>query len=169
MGEEKSKESADALLDEIMESFDRYLPLSYSDGLCGIGAMIEYLIQNGFAEGDSDEILEEIDRAVITAINSRSHMNASIADGLLGLACYLYERLYYRIRSEEPVVLILKEHIIYLIDWMEEMLLDNTVEKDYYELYFVLILLHQLDIFNAKIEKLLEKCDKEIEKNHIRK
>lgn len=165
-GKEEKKKMAETLLDEIIESCNDHSTLSYSNGLCCIGATIEYLIRNGFAKGDSDDILEEIDRAVITAINNRSLKETSITNGLLGLACYLYERLYYRPQSEEYIVLILKEHIIYLIDWMEETLMNGAIKKNYYEFYFVLVVLHQLDIFNAKIEKMLERCDKEIERKY---
>lgn len=162
-GEENYKEQAEALLDEIVGSCNRSMPLSYYHGLCGIGAAIEYLIRNNFVKGEADEILADIDNAVISVISNRPPMEANIENGLLGLACYLYERLYYRPKSEEPIVLTLKENIIYLIDWMEDMLLNNTIEKNYCEYYFVLILLHQLNIFNVKVEKMFEWCDYEIE------
>lgn len=162
-GEKNYKEQAEALLNEIISSCNRSIPLFYHHGLCGIGAAIEYLIRNDFVKGEADEILEDIDKAVISVINNRPPIEANIENGLLGLACYMYERLYYRTKSEDPIVLTLKEHIIYLIDWMEDMLLNNTIEKKYYEYYFVLILLHQLNIFNVKIEKMLEWCDHEIE------
>lgn len=160
------KEQAESMLDEIMESCNKKLPLSYQGGLCGIGAMIEYLIWNDFVDGNADDIVEEIDKAVVNAINNRPWMQVDIAHGLLGLACYLYQRLYYRSQSEKPIVLILKEHLIYLIDWMDEKLRNPAVEKNYYEFYFVLILLHQLDIFNVKIEKMLACCNGQIEKKH---
>lgn len=162
-GKENYKEQAESLLNEIMGSCNKNMPLSYHHGLCGIGAAIEYLIRNNFVKGEADEILEDIDSAVISVISNRPPMEANIENGLLGLACYLYERLYYRTKSEEPIVLILKEYSIYLIDWLEDMLLNKTIEKNYYEYYFVLILLHQLNIFNVKVEKMLEWCDHEIE------
>lgn len=163
---EDYKEEADSLLDEIMESCNTPLSLSYKEGLCGIGAAIEYLIRNDFVDGDADDILEVIDKAVVSAIHWRPRIGADLANGMLGLACYLYHRLYYRIQSESPLVLDLKEQVIYLIDWMEESLRDEAVEKNYYEFYFVLIRLHQLDIFNAKVEKMLMWCNKELEKKH---
>lgn len=56
----------------------------------------------------------------------------------------------------------LKEYTIYLIDWIAEALQDNSTDKDYYEFYFILVLLHTLNIMNAKIENLLECCDKKL-------
>ena len=35
------------------------------DGLCGIGWGVEHLIQNALLEGDSDDVLEDIDKKII--------------------------------------------------------------------------------------------------------
>lgn len=50
------------LLDDILGDIHKGLNYSFKLGLSGIGWGIEYLIQNGFVEGDSVEICEEIDR-----------------------------------------------------------------------------------------------------------
>ena len=50
---------AGELLEEISENIPETLPINLETGLCGIGWGIEYLIQNGFMEGDSNEILQE--------------------------------------------------------------------------------------------------------------
>ena len=160
--EEEWRIRAEEMLDDIWNECTKDMSLAYRDGLCGIGAGTEYLIQNGFVEGNTDEILAEIDSRVFAAINVRPPFDLSIEQGILGLACYLYHRLYYRKDSEEPTVLDLKEYTIYLIDWIAEALQDNSTDKDYYEFYFILVLLHTLNIMNAKIENLLECCDKKL-------
>lgn len=162
-GEDNYKEQAETLLNEIIDNCNNCKDLSYYNGLCGIGSVIEYLIQNNFVEGEADEILEDIDNAVISVINNRPQMGINIKEGLLGLVCYLYERLHYRIKLENSTVFTLKEHTIYLIDWLEDILSDTKAEINYYEFYFILILLHQMDIFNVKVEKMLEYCDRMIE------
>lgn len=167
-GEEEWSMRAEELLDDIWNECTGDMSLAYEDGLCGIGAGIEYLIQNDFVEGDADEVLAEIDSRVCAVINARPPFDLSIGQGILGLACYLYHRLCYRKDSEMPVVLNLKEYTIYLIDWIAEALQDNTIGKDYYEAYFILVLLHTLNIMNAKIENLLEWCDKEIAAAHLK-
>ena len=53
---------AGELLEEISENIPETLPINLETGLCGIGWGIEYLIQNGFMEGDSNEILAGIDQ-----------------------------------------------------------------------------------------------------------
>lgn len=134
--EEEWRIRAEEMLDDIWNECTKDMSLAYRDGLCGIGAGTEYLIQNGFVEGNTDEILAEIDSRVFAAINVRPPFDLSIEQGILGLACYLYHRLYYRKDSEEPTVLDLKEYTIYLIDWIAEALQDNSTDKDYYEFYF---------------------------------
>ncbi len=49
-------EAASYLLDNVLEKINKELPFSFSSGLSGIGWGIEYPIQEGFVEGESDEI-----------------------------------------------------------------------------------------------------------------
>lgn len=56
---------AGCLLDELYEEIHENLPVNLENGLCGIGWGIEYLVQQGFMEGDTDEILADIDRKVM--------------------------------------------------------------------------------------------------------
>lgn len=51
--EEEWEEKAEVLLDEVMENCSLELPVTYGDGLCGVGVGIEYLLQEGFVEGDA--------------------------------------------------------------------------------------------------------------------
>ena len=44
--------------------------------------------------------------------------------------------------------------MIYLIDWIEEAIWDNSRKSNFYETYFILTLLHKLNIFSSKVEKL---------------
>ncbi|MFR5871025.1 MAG: hypothetical protein ACLUEV_04710 [Alistipes sp.] len=41
------------------------IPINFVDGLCGIGWGVEHLIQNALLEGDSDDVLEDIDKKII--------------------------------------------------------------------------------------------------------
>lgn len=50
------------MLEEVIQELHSDLPIRFSDGLCGIGWGVEYLIQNAFIAGDSDEILEDLDQ-----------------------------------------------------------------------------------------------------------
>jgi len=51
-------------IDEIFSQLVNISSFSMRNGLCGIGWGIEYLLQNQLMEGNSDEILEELDSKI---------------------------------------------------------------------------------------------------------
>lgn len=55
---------ADGLLDQVFANLSTSASPDFENGLAGIGWGIEYLVQNGFAEGNTDEVLEEIDNKI---------------------------------------------------------------------------------------------------------
>ena len=80
------------LLDELYEEIHEDLPVNLENGLCGIGWGIEYLVQQGFMEGDTDEILADIDRKVME-LDPLRMTNLSFRRGLAGIAFYVIARL----------------------------------------------------------------------------
>ena len=80
------------LLDELYEEIHEDLPVNLENGLCGIGWGIEYLVQQGFMEGDTDEILADIDRKVME-LDPLRMTNLSFRRGLAGIAFYVIVRL----------------------------------------------------------------------------
>lgn len=83
---------ADELLAEIYEDIHTDTPINLEGGLCGIGWGIEYLVQNGFMEGDTDEILEDIDRRIMER-DPRRMTDLSFRTGLGGILFYATARL----------------------------------------------------------------------------
>lgn len=80
------------LLEDVLETIDSSLPVNFSEGLCGIGWGIEYLLQQECLSGDSDIVLEDFDKQImITDINRMTDF--SIATGLAGIAYYVHARL----------------------------------------------------------------------------
>lgn len=79
---------AGELLGEIYEEIHVGLPVNFESGLCGIGWGIDYLLQNGFMEGDSDEILSEIDARVMER-DLRKITDYSMRTGLEGISFYI--------------------------------------------------------------------------------
>ena len=49
------------MVEKIQNNIHQETPISYKDGLAGIGSAIEYLVQNGFIDAHTDEILEDFD------------------------------------------------------------------------------------------------------------
>lgn len=160
---EEWKTQANDLLDEIFALCQNNISLSYNYGLLGVGTGIEWLFQKGFLNGNPDIILADIDMLAITAIIKRIIPKTEEIDGLIGLVCYLYYRLHYRKNEETIIVLTLKEHVLYLIDWIIEKVQNSESEKDIYEYYFMLVLLHQLDVCNAKVVNVLKWCNDKVE------
>lgn len=86
------EEFAGELLDDVCSSLSLHCPITFADGLCGIGWAIEFLKKEGFIEGDTDEILEEVDRQVMER-DVRRITDASLETGLAGIAAYVRSRL----------------------------------------------------------------------------
>ncbi len=89
------------LLDEIYEEIHWDLPVNLENGLCGIGWGIEYLVQHGFMEGNTDEILADIDRKVME-IDPLRLSDLSFRRGLAGIAFYVIARL--NAKRQTPVL-----------------------------------------------------------------
>ena len=60
---------ADDLIEKMQNRIYLNTPINYKQGLTGIGATIEYLVQNSFIEGDTDEILEDFDKRIFFTYN----------------------------------------------------------------------------------------------------
>ena len=80
------------LLDEVYEDIHENVLLNFENGVCGIGWAIEYLIQNGYMEGDTDEILEDIDKRIMEYDVCRIS-DLSFRSGLAGIVYYVCARL----------------------------------------------------------------------------
>lgn len=84
---------AEKILEEVFNYISDDIPLNFFEGLLGIGWSIEYLYQNKFIEGDTNEILEELDRKVLK-INIETMNDLTIDKGLGGITHYVLARLY---------------------------------------------------------------------------
>lgn len=86
------EEFADELLGNICNNISLQLPLNFGYGLCGIGWGIEFLKYHGFIGDDTDEILSEIDMAVMER-DLRRNRDMSLTTGLGGIYSYVSSRL----------------------------------------------------------------------------
>ena len=60
------EEVADFLMNQVLNNMTNISPLSFSNGLTGIGWGIEYLIQNGYMPGCGADICSEIDKKLMS-------------------------------------------------------------------------------------------------------
>ncbi len=90
------EDHADFLIDEISSTLnDNVIPLDFENGLAGIGWGIEYLVQNGFLEADTDEVLEELDNRIFQMLVSsdKKFQSIGLSNGLTGFGFYCMARL----------------------------------------------------------------------------
>ncbi len=83
---------ADELLENICENLTIHHPVNFGSGLCGIGWGIEFLKYQGFIAGDTDEILVDVDNAVMER-DVRRISDISLENGLSGILAYVESRL----------------------------------------------------------------------------
>lgn len=86
-------EFADELLNEVIDEMHDDLPFDFANGYSGIGWTIEYLLDNHFIEGDSNEILMDIDKKIMEWDVRRITRN-DLLYGLEGILHYIVFRLY---------------------------------------------------------------------------
>lgn len=90
-GNGRFEDFAGELLDDVCSNLHTSLPITFADGLCGIGWGIEFLKNQGFIEGDTDEILVEIDK-IIMERDVRRISDLSMETGIKGILFYVKSR-----------------------------------------------------------------------------
>ncbi|MDR3057965.1 MAG: hypothetical protein LBU84_07480 [Prevotella sp.] len=103
---------ASELLDEIYEDIHAETPVNFENGLCGIGWGIEYLLQNEFMEGDSDDVLSDIDQKIMER-DIRRITDISFRAGLEGISFYINKRINSLSRKSKKQPF----NDIYIGDW----------------------------------------------------
>jgi hypothetical protein len=84
---------AGELLDDVFEAISDKTSSDFENGFAGIGWGIEYLVRNGFAEGNTDEILSDIDQKLLKKLLSGSGMRMSMKKGLIGIGVFFLSRI----------------------------------------------------------------------------
>ena len=120
-GDPEYQKTADEIITEVFTNLHSLSPADFENGLAGIGWGIEYLVQNNFAEGDTDEILEEIDNRVFRVLNEESLSSFEITNGLTGYLFYLINRLKNKTGPPSIPQLINRELLILTINKIDEL------------------------------------------------
>ena len=77
-GQTEFEETADIMLNNILEKQTMLSSTNFRDGLAGIGWGIEFLLQNNFYEGDPEEILEDVDNVIFkSTLNPQLHSRSA--------------------------------------------------------------------------------------------
>lgn len=94
---------AGELLDEIYQELNEDLPVNFERGYCGIGWAIEYLVQKKFVQGNTNEILYDLDRKVIER-DLRKINDSSFKKGVGGILYYVYCRLLNNSNKDNSIL-----------------------------------------------------------------
>lgn len=93
------RDFAGKLLDEVFANIHIEMPVNMRNGLCGIGWTVEYLLREGFIEGNSNEVLSDIDKKVMEYELNRI-CDESFETGSAGILFYILTRL---ISKQHPI------------------------------------------------------------------
>jgi hypothetical protein len=126
-GNQIYEDYAGELIDEIYEEITANTPVDFENGLAGIGWGIEYLVQNGFIEADTDEVLEEFDNRIFKELIYNTPQDIGLLNGLTGLGAYFLKRLQNPASNDEKIpTLTNKQTLIHLIDELDRRTSDIT-------------------------------------------
>lgn len=152
---------ADDLLDKVFANLSTSAFADFENGLAGIGWGIEYLVQNGFAEGDTDDILEEVDNKVFKSLNEENLNSFELGNGLTGYLFYLISRLKNPSNPNSMSQRINRELLILTINKLDEVVTSQfpAITKDMvFDLFwrfpvmlYGLVQAFELNIYNEKI------------------
>jgi|GEM_PF-759965 len=116
-GNQIYEDYAGELIDEIYEEITANTPVDFENGLAGIGWGIEYLVQNGFIEADTDEVLEEFDNRIFKELIYNTPQYIGLLNGLLGIGFYFLKRIKNKAFNDEKITTLTnKQTLIHLID-----------------------------------------------------
>ena len=152
---------ADELLEKVFANLSTSAPADFENGLAGIGWGIEYLVQNHFAEGNTDEILEEVDNKVFRALNEDNLSSFELGNGLTGYLFYLVNRLKHKKEPFSMAQRINRELLILTINKIDELVTARfpaIIREMHFDLFwrfpvmlFGLTEAFKLNIYNMKI------------------
>lgn len=119
------EEYAGGLIDEIYSEININTQVDLADGFTGIGWGVEYLVNNGFVQADTDEALSEIDAAVYRIrLNTPVLVNPN--DNFFSYGHYYISRLGgHKIDDADLNTLIRKYHLIFMIDECERIIINK--------------------------------------------
>ncbi len=121
---------AEELIDEIYEEINKSTPLNFENGIAGIGWGIEYLVQEGFIEANTDEVLEEFDNLIFKQLLYNSPSKLGLLNGLLGIGFYLLKRIQNPNSCDDNIqTLTNKQTLMHLIDEIDRRLSSNVISS----------------------------------------
>lgn len=165
---------AESLLEQVFIDVNSSHKIHFSTGLAGLGWAIDHLIDKKFVEGSAEQVLEDVERAIVRTLRVVSLKDHGLLDGYLGISRYYIDKLNcsHNVNSQSLQVLDAKLSLISIIDQMYLHLTSLNYQISQFQvglLYWPepeyirqLGDLYTLDLFNSKIEKIIQKIEDKI-------
>ena len=146
---------ADFLMEQLLESMTDISPISFSNGLTGIGWGIEYLIQNGYMPGCGADICTEIDKKLMS-YDIRRLGDFSLEDGIYGWLHYIVAHIQGANRCGKQVFD--RMYIIDLISKINEYSENNATSEEFSNLQamFREVLNGATDVYKFPLEEIVK-------------
>lgn len=87
------KTFTEELIDEIYDEITVNISNDFENGLAGIGWGLEYLIQERFIDGDSEEVLEDVDCKLFDSLANGEIDDLGLLNGVLRIGFYFLKRI----------------------------------------------------------------------------
>lgn len=158
-----NKQFAEELLTDVFNKINDNMPLNISQGISGIGLGINFLIQNGYVEGNADYVLKEIDEILFKRIVYYGKNDKIDCIGLCEILFYILVRLKTGLKNKMERIVFSEFakkifNLIYFgkgLDFYEEPLPYNV----HYPMPFFLYLcsyMYGMGIYKNRINHILE-------------
>ena len=145
----------DFLMEQFLESMTDISPLSFSNGLTGIGWGIEYLIQKGYMPGCGADICSEIDKKLMSC-DIRRVDDFSLEHGIYGWLHYIVAHIQGANRCGKQVFD--RMYIMDLISRLKKYSDNNATPKEFSNLQtmFREVLNGATDVYKFPLEEIVK-------------
>ena len=140
------------LLERVYDSIHEETPIYYKNGLAGIGSTIEFLVQEGYIESDTDEILEDFDDRIFSV---RNIPNLSIEE-LVGISYYAIWRIS---GSHSRKKILINEILPQIVKVMDEWCSSNNLTHSAIEV-FKNIIEHETTVLKHDLQLVIPARDR---------
>lgn len=149
------EEMADFLMEQVLDSMTDISPLSFSNGITGIGWGIEYLIQNGYMPGCGTDICIEIDNKLMSC-DIRRVDDFSLEHGIYGWLHYIVAHIQGANRCGKQVFD--RMYIMDLISRLKKYSDNNATPKEFSNLQtmFIEVLNGATDVYKFPLEEIVK-------------
>jgi len=122
------KQKAELLINDIFEKIKMIKMLDIKNGLAGIGLGVEYLIDNKYATGNSNNILEDVDNELFKQICNLDKLKEDDLSPHLQFIYYFTARLKKQSKNSENEHLF-KEAIIYGMNFISDKIFQYFIDE----------------------------------------